>query len=139
MAYAVPSDVAVRMGTALGAELDLDQVAAFLDDAEQMIRVRFPNLDAQVASGVVAAANVVAVEAAAVRRVMLNADGFSQESIDNWSGTRSAALSQGLLFISDAEWGSLSVLIEGRRRGSIRLVAYGETQYGQPYYPPSYP
>lgn len=139
MAYAVPSDVAVRMGAALAAELDLDQVAAFLDDAEQMIRVRFPNLDAQVATGVVAAANVVAVEAAAVRRVMLNADGFSQESIDNWSGTRSAALSQGLLFISDAEWGSLSVLIEGRRRGSIRLVAYGETRYGQPYYPPSYP
>lgn len=138
VAYAVASDVSVRLGALLSTNFDAAQAEAFLDDAEQMIRVRFPNLDAQVASGAINALNVVAVEASAVRRVMMNPEGYTREQIDDWSGQRSAALADGLLFISDAEWASLSPLIEGRRRGSIRLVAYGETVYGQPYYPPTY-
>jgi hypothetical protein len=137
--YALPSDVSVRLGSALGASFDAAQAAAFLDDVERMIRVRFPNLDAQVVAGLVSAADVVAVEANAVRRVMLNAEGFTDESIDNWSGKRSAALADGLLYITPEEWATLSPLLEGRRRGSIRMVAYGETYYGQPYYPPVYP
>ena len=139
VAYAVAADVSVRLGAALAANFDADQATAFLDDVEQMIRVRFPLLDVQVAAGTIALANVVAVEANAVRRVMLNPEGFTQEAIDNWSGQRAALLAEGLLFISDAEWASLSPLLEGRRRGSLRMVAYGETYYGQPYYPPTYP
>lgn len=139
MTFAVPSDVTVRLGAALAATADVDQVAAFLETAEALIRVRFPNLDAQVAAGVVPVQNVVLAEANAVRRVMLNAEGFVSESIDNWSGTRAAGFAESEVTISASEWALLSPLIEGRRRGSIRLVAYGERTYGAPYVRPVYP
>lgn len=139
MTFAVPSDVTVRLGPALAAAADVDQVQAFLDTAEALIRVRFPNLDAQVAAGVVPAQNVVLAEANAVRRVMLNAEGFVSESIDNWSGTRAAGFADAEVSISVSDWALLSPLIEGRRRGSIRLVAYGERIYGAPYVLPVYP
>lgn len=137
MAYAVATDVAVRLGRDLE-ENEVAQVEAFLDDAEQLIRVRFPNLDAQVEAGKVTAAAVVSIEAGAVRRLMLNPEGYAQETIDGWSGQRGSTIADGFLFITEAEWAALSPLIEVRRRGSIRLVANGELYPGQPYYPPSY-
>lgn len=139
MAYAVASDVIVRLGATVAATVDTDQIEAFLETAEAMIRVRFPNLDAQVEAGVISPHNVVLAEANAVRRVMLNAEGFVSETIDNWSGTRAAGFADADVTITAAEWVLLSPLVEARRRGSIRLVANGERTYGQPYVPPVYP
>lgn len=137
MTYAVASDVAVRLGRELD-DVETAQVEAFLDDAENMIRVRFPLLDSQITAGAIRLQVVVSVEAGAVRRLMLNPEGYSQEAIDGWSGQRGSTVANGLLTITDTEWAALSPMVEGRRRGSIRLVANGERYYGQPYIPQVY-
>jgi len=138
VSLANPVDVQVRLGRDFRNANEMLMCQAFLDDVELKIRVRIPTLDALIAAGTVSAAVVQAVEVAAVRRVLLNPEGFSQEAIDNWSGTRAAVVAGGLLTIADLEWRDILPGIEGRRRGAIRAVAYGEAYYGQPYVPPVY-
>ena len=67
-------------------------------------------------------AAVIAVLAGAVLRVLKNPDGFKQEQLDDWAGTRDAATSAGALFFTDEE---LSGLIPGGngRRVHVDLLA----------------
>lgn len=117
MAYAKASDVNERL---VGRDLDDEEsviVETRLDDAEELIRLRVPDIDDKVASGEIRERLVVMVEAEAVLRLIRNPDGYSQETDGNYSYSISAAVASGRLEIRPEEWRLLGV------RSSIALVA----------------
>jgi hypothetical protein len=109
MAYADPSDVAVRLGRDLTAA-EVGQAFAMLDDVEAEIRMRVSDLDGRTAD-VNYLALVVRVESAAVKRVLMNPGAVRQhsESLDDYSqsDTIDSAVSTGALYVSDDEWALL--------------------------------
>lgn len=97
---------------------------AFLGDAWAEVLSRRPNVEADMAAGSISEANVVRVVAAMVLRVLRNPEGYDQESIDDWSGRRSALVADGVLRITPDE---LAAITPGRSvRRSVRLVTYGD-------------
>ena len=129
MAYATSSDVGSRLGRTLTAD-EVAQVNALLADVEGMIKDRIPDLGDKVVATPSLVATLVRVEANAVKRVMINPTGIRSHSEalgpESHSDTYDSAVATGELYVSDAEWGALLPSILTRRRGSIRLVAYGE-------------
>jgi hypothetical protein len=98
---------------------------AFLADAWATILGRRPTIDADIAADTVSVDNVVKVVCAMVLRVLKNPDGYSQERIDDWSGTRDALTGSGLMTITPGE---LADITPGRQSNrSIRLTIYGTT------------
>lgn len=95
-----------------------------LGDAWALLLGRRPNLEQDVTDGTVTTANVVRVLASMVVRVMRNPDGYLQESIDDYTYRRDAAVSAGLLHVTADELADLSP--GRRRRRSVRLVIYGD-------------
>lgn len=108
MTYATADDVAARLGRALTAA-EATMVPVLLEDVESLIKSRVTDLDAQVTAAppTIAQATVVKVEAWAVVRYLRNPDGKRQETIDDYSFTRDAAVSAGLLALTDDEWDEL--------------------------------
>lgn len=108
MAYAETQEVADRLLRSLTVAEDT-AAAAFLDDIEAQILSRFPTI--LESTDPVRLRILVAVEAAAVVRVLRNPEGLRQwqESIDDHSrsGTVDSAGSTGALYLTDAEWASL--------------------------------
>ncbi len=83
-------------------DVQLGQVQALLDDAWEEIIARVPGVEGRLASGALRVGIVVAVLRQAVIPVLQNAEGFLEESIDDWSGRRDAATSTGkVLFTAD--------------------------------------
>jgi hypothetical protein len=130
VAYASTSDVSVRLGSSFSG-FDAAQAQILLEDAETIISSKIPNLQAQITAGVVSLQTVIRVEATAVKRVLLNPLGIKAHSEGlgdfNQSDAYDPARSSGELYVSDAEWSDLLSTLSTRRRGSIRLIAYGET------------
>ncbi len=91
----------------------------FLADAWRMLKRRYnalddaADLDTAIAADADLSAEVVRVLATAVLRVMKNPDGKRQEAIDDYSWQRDQAVSAGLLYISDEEFGDLIPGSEG--------------------------
>lgn len=107
MAYAEVSDLEARMGRDLNAaEQSLAQV--LLDDVEIIIRANIPDLDTRISSGELSVDVLIYVECAAVKRVILNAEGFLQETDGNYSYTRDTAVASGLLDLTSREWALLN-------------------------------
>ena len=109
MSYASPADVNARL---VGRDLDDDEsavVATRLDDAEELIRDRIPDLDQRIASGALRERLLVMTEAEAVLRLIRNPDGYAQETDGNYSYSLSAAVASGRLEISQDEWSRLGV------------------------------
>lgn len=109
MAYASPADVNARL---VGRNLDDEEsavVATRLDDAEELIRDRIPDLDHRIASGEIRERLLVMTEAEAVLRLIRNPDGYSQETDGNYSYSLSAAVASGRLEITQEEWSRLGV------------------------------
>jgi hypothetical protein len=103
---------------------------AFLGDAWVKLKRLLPTIEADITADVSGdlRAATVAVLVAAVLRVLKNPDGYKQESLDDWSGTRDGSAAAGALFFTDEE---LSSLIPGGngRAFSVDLLAgwtYGE-------------
>ncbi len=96
---------------------------AFLDDAWALLLDKRRTLEADVTAGTVSEANVRRVVCAMVLRVLKNPDGWEDESIDDWRGKRAAAVASGELHVTPSE---LATITPGRRRGGVRLVAYGD-------------
>lgn len=101
-----------------------------LGDAWVILKRRLPTIEDDIAADTTGdlEADVVRVLAAATLRVLKNPDGYKQESIDDWSGTRHGAAATGTLFFTDEE---LSGLIPGGkgRAFSVDLMAgwtYGD-------------
>lgn len=102
---------------------------ALLDDAWALLTTRLPSLEDNLTAETVSTANLVRVECAMVLRVMRNPDGLLQESIDDYSYQRDAAVSAGALYVTTAELGDLTP--GGKVRRSTRLVAYTGDGWGE--------
>ena len=114
---ATTADLEARWRPLVGQEIVNGQT--FIADAWRMLKRRYKaldstaNLDTAVAADADLSAEVVRVIATAVLRVMKNPDGKRQESIDDYSWQRDQAVSAGLLYISDEEFGDLIPGSEG--------------------------
>lgn len=114
--YASPDDLVNRLGRDLG-ESETTIVSERLDDAEELIRTRIPDLDDQVSSGALRPRLLVMVETEAVMRILRNPDGYSGETDGNYSYTIDAQVASGRLSILPEEWRLLGV------RSGIAMVS----------------
>lgn len=129
MAYAGPEDIQARLGRELD-ESEAQIVETRLDDAEELILVRIPDLDAKVASGEIRERLVVLVESEAVMRLIRNPEGFTAETDGNYSYQIDARVSSGRLHIDDDEWSLL-----GLRRGMFTIAPRLDIPSGPYHYP----
>lgn len=136
MAYATEQDVEDRLGRDLD-DSEAQIVNARLDDVEEIIKSRIPDLDAKILDGSVSERLVIMVEADAILRLVRNPDGYSQETDGNYSYSLSRDVASGKLEILPAEWRLLGV-----RRGMFWInvalptpARYGCGQCCNPNYP----
>lgn len=108
MAYASPSDVAVRWARTPSAE-ESALIGVRLDDVERMIRRRIPDLTAKVTSGVIALADIKQVEADSVLRLVRNPEGYLSETDGSYTYMLQSDLATGKLMVSPEEWEMLGV------------------------------
>lgn len=102
-AFATVLDVAARWRPLSSAEEAI--VLTLLDDASDIVRVRYPSIDADLASGVVSSATTTRIVAGMVRRAMINRDteGITQgsEMVGPFQRSASYANPNGNLYLSN--------------------------------------
>lgn len=107
MSFATVDDVEVRFFRKLGAE-ERPLVEARLEDAENKIRQRIPDLDARVVDpGFLSV--VVRVCCDAVIRLVRNPEGYVQETDGNYTYMLAQTHADGRLSITPDEWEDLGV------------------------------
>lgn len=106
MTYVTPDEIAVLLGVTFDTA-QTAQCQAFLDDAEEQILERIPDLADRIAAGTVKESAVKRVERRSVRRIMLNTDGKDNEKIDDYSYGLNDSVAESEVFITDEEWGWL--------------------------------
>lgn len=121
---AMPADIEARWRPLTPAERSV--AATYLDDAWWLLLARRPTLEADMESSTVLVGNVVRVLASMVLRVLLNPEGKSEESIDDYRYRRDALVSSGVLHVTDDELGTVTPFSARRRVDSLRLVVYGD-------------
>lgn len=124
MSYASVDDVADRLGRPLTDD-ERDLAAVLLDDAENLIRARIPDLEERVAAGRIRRELVVMIEANAVVRVLRNPGGYRSETAGDYSYTIDTRAAAGYLDIPDTDWRLLGV-----RPGAFTIT---------PTFPPPHP
>jgi hypothetical protein len=107
MAYATWIDVENRFDRDL-TDREKTQVTEWLDDVEDTILGRIPNLAALIAAGTLTQRTVVKVEANVVLRKLNNPQGKLTERIDDYSWTRDSSTATGALFLTDEDWAELT-------------------------------
>lgn len=112
MAYATPSDVAVRWARTPSEE-ESDLIAVRLSDIERIIRKRIPDLDDRILSGDLDVDDVVQVESDAVLRLIRNPEGFVSETDGNYTYQFSHNAKAGVLEILPEEWALLGATSVG--------------------------
>ncbi len=118
MAYATPSDVAVRWArTPTQEEADLIDIR--LADIERIIRKRIPLLDDLILSGTLDIEDVIQVESDAVLRLVRNPEGFVSETDGNYTYQFAQSTTPGALTILPEEWALLGIVPSG---GMFTLV-----------------
>jgi hypothetical protein len=108
MAIATPADVAERLGRELDAA-ETALVASRLDDAEELIFQRIPDLTQKIAAGTIRQRLVVMVECEAVMRLIRNPEGYTSETDGNYSYSISHRVASGRLEILSDEWAMLGI------------------------------
>lgn len=108
MSYASVADVAARLGRPLTDD-ERDLAAVLLDDAENLIRARIPDLDKRIADGRIRRELVVMIEANAVVRVLRNPGGYRSETAGDYSYTIDTRAAAGYLDIPDTDWRLIGV------------------------------
>lgn len=129
MAYALVSDVATTLGRAITDATEVDQVNAWISDAELIIRSRLGDLSALDADVL-----RLVIKEAVARRVR-NPDGKDNERIDDYSyGLVDDAKKVGIS-ITDEEWAMLSP--DGSSSGAFMPTATPQWWTGgrPPHYP----
>lgn len=100
--FAISQDVANRWRPLTAEELSI--VDTLILDASDIIRVRFPDVDARIVSGALAQSTVVRVVSGMVRRAMLNRDseGITQgsETVGPFAHSQTFANPNGNLYLS---------------------------------------
>ncbi len=113
MTYATVADVSTRLGRPIAEGTEVAQVQAWLDDAEAIILGRLPDLVAAVAAGVPSTATVVMVESNAVIRKIRNPEGYTSETIDDYTYRYNEQVRRGDIFFTDDEWALLRPTVSG--------------------------
>jgi hypothetical protein len=129
MAYALVSDVATTLGRTISDATEIDQVNAWISDAELIIHARLGDLSA-LDAGVLR----LVIKEAVARRVR-NPDGKDNERIDDYSyGLVDDAKKVGIS-ITDEEWAMLSP--DGSASGAFMPTATPQWWTGgrPPHYP----
>lgn len=108
MAYATPTDIQERLGRELD-ESEATIVATRLEDVEELILQRIPDLPQKVDDGQLRQRLVLMVECEAVMRLIRNPEGYTQETDGNYSYTIDARVASGRLTILPEEWALLGV------------------------------
>jgi len=98
---AQPSDISPLLGVTF-TTVQSAQCQAFIDQAEALIKLRYPNLTG------LDAGTVKLVEIRAVRRVMLNPDAWENARIDDHSFKLNDAVAASEVEITDEEWAFLA-------------------------------
>lgn len=127
-------DVATQLGRPIDDPLEINQVTAWIEMAELVIRQRYPNLDQLIASGRISLDAVNMVEASAVARYSLNPEGYTSKSerIDDYQRTYGMTNSTYGITFTDTEWalltpsdsgaeGAFTITPAGRRRCDARF------------------
>lgn len=107
MALATRQDVEARLGRTVTDDAELVLVAQLLEDVEGKLTARLPAILVRSATDLPYRARVVAVEAAAVTRVLRNPDGYRTEQSGPFSYTVDTRAAAGFLTILDEEWRDL--------------------------------
>lgn len=108
MAYAVATDVQVRLGRELSDEESI-LTSTRLEDVERLIRRRIPDLDEKVSAGSMVEEDLIQVEAEVVLRLIRNPDGLYMETDGNYSYQFSREAASGRLEMKPDEWRMLGV------------------------------
>ena len=124
VAYATPDDVQLRFNRELDSD-ERESVEVRLDDVEEMIRLRIPDLDAKIEDGSIRLRLVVAVECEAVLRLIRNPDGYTEETDGNYSYSISDKVASGKLTIEPDEWKLLGVKSGAALMGIRIMGPYG--------------
>lgn len=121
--FANLTDVSTRLGRPITDENEVAQVEAWIGDVEALIVARIPGFAAQVTAGVPAATVVASVVANAVIRKVKNPDGYSSETVDDYTYRRNEDARRGELFLTEGEW---SLLSPGSGSGLFSVRPYFE-------------
>lgn len=108
MAYAQLSDVQARLGRPLTDD-EKTQAETLLEDVELEIRSRIPDLEDKIDNGDLDQGVVIRVEASAVKRVVLNPEGYTSETDGDYTYQLNYQLASGELTITEKEWALLGV------------------------------
>lgn len=130
MTYGQSADVQTSLLREL-TESEASYVGAWLERAEQLIKTRIKDLDVRVQSNSSYADVVASVEGQMVARVFRNPEGVRQEDEGNYSIRLDAAVSSGLLTVSETEWASLGAASNPISSVSGAMDAYATARYGE--------
>ena len=122
MTYATVVDVSTRLGRSITDSNEIAQVQAWLEDVEAEILARIPDLPALITAGAPTVATVVRVEANAVIRKIRNPEGYTSETIDDYTYRYNEQVRRGDIFITDEEW---ALLLPGARSGAWTITPSG--------------
>lgn len=84
---------------------ETELASAYLDDAWEELLLQVPDIEARLDDGTLRPGLVISKVVAVVKSVMLNPEGYVQESLDDWSGRRDS--SAGRISFSEADLASL--------------------------------
>lgn len=122
MTYATVTDVSTRLGRPITDPNEVAQVQAWLDDVEAVILARIPTLPALITDGVPTVATLVMVESNAVIRKIRNPEGYTSETIDDYTYRYNEQVRRGDIFLTDEEW---ALLTPGASGGAWTITPSG--------------
>lgn len=127
-------DVATQLRRPIDDPLEINQVTAWIEMAELVIRQRYPNLDQLIASGRISQDAVDMVEASAVARHSLNPEGYTSKSerIDDYQRTFGMTNSAVGIKFTDSEWALLTPSDSGAE-GAFTITPIGRRPYESRY------
>lgn len=123
MAYAKDTDVAVRLGRTISDQAEIDQINAWIADAEAFIKNKIPDIDQRVSEGSPTAETVKAVVAAAVGRFARNPEGKKDERVDDYSYGLHPDAARAEIHFTDDEWSRLIPTLGAQ--GAFTAVSIG--------------
>lgn len=101
---------------------------AWISDSWDMLVGMRPDLPDDLDNNVVSESSVIRSICSMVIRRLMNPEGKSEESIDDYSYKRDPSTASGDLYVKQTELDAVTPAATGpRRRNSVRLVAYGES------------
>lgn len=126
-------DVATQLGREITDPVEAQQVTAWLELAEMIIRQRYPDLDRLIADGRLSQTVVNLVEASAVARYARNPDGYTSKSerIDDYQTTYGMTNSSVGLYLTDGEWALLTPSDSGAE-GAFTITPSGRRHHARP-------